>query len=142
MQIKKPDRNVLRLLWFDVIGSESPSIIQYQLYRLFFGLTFSLSILSETIKFYVSHYESKYPQTVKHLRHLCCDDFPCGASTAQEALSIYKEAKQIMAAGRFNQRKWNSNDSNVSQELRKLENSEGLKLCDNVQAVEDDQTHL
>ena len=46
-----------------------------------------------------------------------------------------------MAAESFNLRKWNSNDSNVSQETRKLENNEGLKLCDNVQAVEDDQTY-
>ena len=74
-------------------------------------------------------------------RNLYCDDFLCGVSTAQEALSIYKEAKQIMAARRFNLRKWNSNDSNVSQEIRKLENSEGQKLCDNVQVVEDDQTY-
>jgi len=46
-----------------------------------------------------------------------------------------------MDAGSFNLQQWNSNDSNVSQEIRKLENSEALKLCDNVQAVEDDQKY-
>jgi len=46
-----------------------------------------------------------------------------------------------MDAGSFNLQQWNSNDSNVSQEIRKLENSEGQKLCDNVQVVEDDQTY-
>ena len=141
VQIRKPDRNVLRLLWFDDIESESPSIIQYQYCRLVFGLTCSPSILGETIKLHVSQFESKYPQTVKHLRSLYCDDFLCGASTAQEALSIYNEAKQIMAAGGFNLRKWNSNDSNVSQEISKLESSEGLSSCDNVKVVEDDQTY-
>ena len=75
------------------------------------------------------------------LRNLYCDDFLCGASTAQEALSIYKEAKQIMASGGFNLRKWNSNDSNVLQEISKFENSKGLSLCDNVKVVEDDQTY-
>ena len=46
-----------------------------------------------------------------------------------------------MASGGFNLRKWNSNDSNVSQEISKLENSKGLSLCDNVKVVEDDQTY-
>jgi len=64
VQIKKPDRNVLRFLWFDDIESESPSIIQYQHCRLVLGLTCSPSILSETIKLHVSQYECKYPQTV------------------------------------------------------------------------------
>ena len=117
------------------------AFLQVQIRRLVFGLTCSPSILGETIKLYVSQFESKYPQTVKHLRNLYCDDFLCGASTAQEALSIYKEAKQIMASGGFNLQKWNSNDSNVSQEINKLENNKGLSLCDNVKVVEDDQTY-
>ena len=141
VQIRKPDWNVLRLLWFDDRASESPSVIQYQYCRLLFGLTCSPSILGETMKVHVSQFESTYPQTVKHLRSLYCDDFLCGASTAQEAVSIYNEAKQIMAAGGFNLRKWNSNDSNVSQEISKLESSEGLSSCDNIKVVEDDQTY-
>ena len=128
-------------LWFDNIESEKPSIIQYQYGRLVFGLTCCPSLLGGTIKLHVSQPESKYPQTVKHLRNLYCDDFLCGASTAQEALSIYKEAKQIMASGGFNLRKWNSNDSSVSQEINKLENSEGLSSGDNVRVVADDQTY-
>ncbi|XP_065061333.1 uncharacterized protein LOC135688421 [Rhopilema esculentum] len=139
VQIKESDRNVLRFQWFDDIESENPSIVQYRYCRLVFGLTCSPSVLGETIKLHVSQFESQYPQTVKHLRNLYCDDFLCGATSTEEALMIYKQAKEIMASGGFNLRKWNSNDNNVSQEISKLENSK--VLCGNDKVVEDDQTY-
>ena len=78
-----------------------------------FGLTCSPAILTETIQNHVSQIRSTYPLVASHLSKLYCDDFSCGAESAEEAPTIYKQAKEIMSSGGFNFRKWNSNDKEV-----------------------------
>ena len=110
VQINPNDRDVLRFLWFDDVTKDKPIVVQYRYCRLVFGLTCSPAILAETIKYHVSQFRSTYPEVVGHLNRLYCDDFSCGAGSAEEALVIYKRAKEIMSSGGFNLRKWNSND--------------------------------
>ena len=140
VQINPNDRDVLRFLWFDDVTKDKPIVVQYRYCRLVFGLTCSPAILAETIKYHVSQFRSTYPEVVGHLNRLYCDDFSCGAGSAEEALVIYKRAKEIMSSGGFNLRKWNSNDKSVINEINKFENK-GLESNKGALVVEDDQTY-
>ena len=124
----------------DNITQEEPAIVQYRYCRLVFGLTCSPASLAETINYHLYQFESTYPEVVNQLRRLYCDDFSCDASNVKEAITIYKQAKEIMSAGGFNLRKWASNSSEVMNEISKFE-IEGAESNNNAKVNEDDQTH-
>eukprot|EP00795_Rhopilema_esculentum_P005588 gene5588-biopygen573 len=78
---------------------------------------------------------------VEILNMLYADDLSCGAQQPHEALEIYEKAKSIMLKGGFNLRKWDSNDKNVLDEIRKSEDSgETPAVEQGVVTGEDDQT--
>ena len=116
------------------------TIVQYRYCRLVFGLTCSPAILAETTQHHVSQFTLAHPEVVGHLSRLYCDDFSCGAETAEEALGIYKQAKEIMSSGGFNLHKWFFNDKNVDDALSKDKNK-GLESNKDSTVVEDDQTY-
>ncbi len=97
--INESHRYVLRFLWFDDVSKENPSIIQYRYCRLYFGLTCSPSILSETIRKHVSQYKAENPHVVSILYRLYADDMSCGTDTVEDALNIYKTSKEILSRG-------------------------------------------
>ena len=121
IEVKESDRDFLRFLWYDDVSSDTPSIVEFHMKRLPFGLTPSLAILGETIRKHVSQFKESHPQVVLMLQHLYTDDFSGGASDSEEALRVYKEAKEILGKGVFNLRKWNSNDKEVLREIRSLD---------------------
>ena len=62
------------------------------------------------------------------LQHLYANDLSGSASDFEEALTVYKEAKEFLGKGGFNLGKWNSNDKEVLREIRligALNNNEG-----------------
>ena len=84
--------------------------------------------LGETIRKHVSQFKESHPQAISMLQHLYADDLSCSASDSEEALTIYKEAKEFLGKGGFNLQKWNSNDKEVLREIRligALNNNEG-----------------
>jgi len=40
---------------------------------------------------------------------LCVDDLIAGVDSVEKGFHLYQKAREIMAAGSFNLRKWNSN---------------------------------
>ena len=70
--------------------------------RLPFGLTPSPAILGETIRKHVSQFKESHPQAISMLQHLYADDLSGGASDSEEALTVYKEAKEFLGKGGFN----------------------------------------
>ena len=118
IEIKEADRDFLRFLWNDDVSSDSPSIVQLRMKRLPFGLTPSPAILGETIRKHVSKLNDSHPQAVSMLEHLYADGFSGGTNDPEEALKIYKDAKEILDKGGFNLRKWNSNDKEVLSKIR------------------------
>ncbi len=121
IQIDQADKDMLRFLWFDDVSKPNPEIIQLRHNRLVFGLTSSPSILGETIRLHVAKHENEYPEVSKILKRLYADDLSCGADTKEEAIQIYREAKEIMLKGSFNLRKWQCNDKEVLREIDSLE---------------------
>ena len=99
--------------------------------RLPFGLTPSPAIFGETIRKHVSQFKERHPQAVSMLEHLYADDFSGSVSDSDEALTVYKEAKEILGKGGFNLWKWNSNKKEVLREIRLIEalnNNEGQPM--------------
>ena len=89
-----------------------------------FGLTLSPAILNSVIQHHLIWYLLKEPNIVRLLAEsFYVDDFVSGALTAEEGLSIYQKAKEIMKHGGFNLRKWKTNSLNVQQGMDEMEDS-------------------
>jgi len=121
IEIKEADRDFLRFLWYDNVSSDAPSIVQYRMKRLPFGLTSSPAILGETLRKHINKYRESHPRVVSMLEHLYADDFSGGTNDSEEALTVYRDAKEILVQGGFNLRKWHSNDKEVLSAIRSLE---------------------
>lgn len=122
IEIKEADRDTLRFLWYDDIKKPDPTIVQFRYRRLLFGLSCSPALLGQTIRHHVAKFENQSPEVVKLLSRLYADDLSCGAENREDALEIYCQAKEIMAKGGFNLRKWNTNDKVLLEEITSLEN--------------------
>ena len=95
--VSPKDCNMLRFLWFDDIGTQHPTLIQYRFCRLVFGLTPSLAILKETIHHHVTRYLLTEPVIAEILDSgFYVDDFTSGAQTVEEGL----EGKTFDETGR------------------------------------------
>ena len=92
--VSPKDRNMLRFLWFDDIGTQNPQIIQYRFCCLVFGLTPNPAILNETIHHHVTRYLLTEPVIAKILASgFYVDDFTSGAQTVEEGFNIYQKAR-------------------------------------------------
>ena len=145
IEIDKKDRDMLRYLWYDDVLKPQPSVVQYRYRRLVFGLACSPALLGATIHNHIAKYKNDYPKVVKILKRLYADDLSCSVRTPLDTMNIYKQAKTIMLQGRFNLRKWTSNDKVLLRDIRKFEN-EGNVLTngksESQTVKEDDQTYL
>ena len=138
IEINEADRDTLRFLWYDDIDKPDPSIVQFRYRRLLFGLSCSPALLGQTIRHHVGKFEDQSPEVVKLLSRLYADDLSCGAENREEGLEIYRQAKEIMAKGGFNLRKWNTNDKILLEEITSLEN-QGKNSCKKSTVTQGDQ---
>ena len=93
IEIRKSNRDQLRFLWFPDADNDNPSIVQFNFWRLPFGLKSSPSILGGTIRKHLSAYEgeyegSTYNKIVQILRDLCVDDLSCSTNSNHEAFEF------------------------------------------------------
>ena len=138
IEINEADRDTLRFLWYDDIDKPDPSIVQFRYRRLLFGLSCSPALLGQTIRHHVGKFENQSPEVVKLLSRLYADDLSCGAENREEGLEIYRQAKEIMAKGGFNLRKWNTNDKILLEEITSVEN-QGKNSCKKSTVTQGDQ---
>ena len=104
------DRAMLRFLYIKNNGENSPKVSQYRFCRLLFGLTPNLAILNGVIQHHLTWYLLKKPNIVRFLAEsFFVNDFVSEALTAEEGLSVYQKAKEIMKHGGFNLQKWKTN---------------------------------
>ena len=127
--IEESDRDVLRFLWFSNPFNIDSEVVHQRFTRLVFGLKPSPAILGEVIQQHCEQFKQQHPGIVKLIvQSLYVDDLILGEKIVEDAFNLYKVAKNIMAKGGFNLRKWNSK----SLKLRKLiAEAENLVLEDN-----------
>ena len=121
IEISKPDRDLLRFLWYDDVNSDNPSIIQLRWRRLAFELRPAPSILGATIRQHISLFQEENPEVAKLLSRLYADDLSCSVDTADKGLEVYKRSQEILAKGSFNLRKFRTNDADLLAQINELE---------------------
>lgn len=96
----KRDRDMPRFLWFANTSDPDPEL---RFCWLVFGLRPSPAILGATIEHHLATYKGNRVEpadTVECLQNfLYADDFISGAETEEDAIKLYKDAKEIMPAG-------------------------------------------
>ena len=102
---------------------ESP-VLQLRFTCLVFGLRPSPAILGTVISHRLGKYQSAQQELIQFIRDsFYADDLITGGESIEDAFRIYQVAKQTLADGGFNLRKWDSN----SQELRDKIASDSLR---------------
>ena len=120
--IQDDQRDFLRFLWFDDPSLENPKIIHLKFTRLVFGLRPSPAILGATIQHHLKLYKQSDPEMFKLLeKSFYVDDLLTGESNDEKALTIYHRAKQLMAEGGFNLRKWKTNSVELQRAIAESE---------------------
>ena len=122
--IDKPDRDMLRFLWFLDPFNIHSEMIHLRFTRLVFGLRSSPAILGEVIQQHCNQFEKEHPKVVQLMNHsLYVDDLISGEENVESAYKLYQVAKKIMAKGGFNLRKWKSNSPQLRKLIAEAENS-------------------
>ena len=124
--VKEEDRDALRFLWVNDLGSAEPQIRHMRFARVCFGVISSMARLDITIRHHLSLFEGRYADTVKRIRNsLYVDDLTSGHNSSDEAWKFYEETKFIFAEATMNIRKWEMSDEMLSQKI------EGCETPDN-----------
>lgn len=118
ISIHEEDRGAMRFLWWkhDADGKLLNEVQTWRMTRVTFGTTPSTFLLAATIKHHLQRMSPRYPETTETLRKaIYVDDVILGAATFENAVKLYKEAKQVFKEAAMNLRKWTSNDERLKQ---------------------------
>ena len=122
IDISPKHRDYVRFLWFSSINKidlenfDDNDLLEYRVCRVLFGLTPSPFLLSATLDKHIRSYEIKDSVFVNELlKSLHVDDLNAGAPTISDAFSFYVKAKEVLAEGQFNLRKFKSNSTELEE---------------------------
>ena len=122
ISINESDQDMLRFLWFEEPPNPSSEVIHLRFTRLVFGLRPSPAILNSTIREHLKKYKDDYPDVVQRVEDsLYVDDLVSGAENDDKGFELYKTAKNVMAGGSFNLRKWQSNSAALMNKIEEIE---------------------
>ena len=92
----------MRFLWIDDISKEKPEVVTFRFTRVVFGVSSSPFLLNATIRYHLEAHLENHPFIVERLlKSFYVDDVITGASTEDEAFSLYQMAKEILKEGRW-----------------------------------------
>ena len=124
ININPEHRDYVRFLWFedpenvDFENFENNRLVEYKVCRVLFGLKPSPILLSATLIKHIMQWNASDPKFVSELLDgLHIDDLNSGKNSENEALEFYVKAKEILATGGFNLRKFQSNNPNLEQKV-------------------------
>ncbi|XP_068670895.1 uncharacterized protein [Montipora foliosa] len=124
IEVNPAERNLLTFLWVDDINSPNPEVITLRFTRLVFGLVCSPFILNVTLRNHLTRSENIDPEFVAAVvRALYVDDFASGENTVTKFLELYHKLKLRFREGGFNMRKWASNSEELTEMIKRAEES-------------------
>lgn len=112
ISICEKDRDATRFLWWkhDTEGKILNRVQTWRMTRVTFGTTLSTFLLAATIKHHLRQVADQFPDTTKTLQKaIYVDDVILGAATLDDAVKLYKEAKQVFREAAMKFKKWTSN---------------------------------
>ena len=111
--IEAADRDVLRFLWVDNPTSAQPVLKTYRFTRVVFGVSASPFLLNATLQHHLAKFDPEF--TTKLLQSLYVDDVASGGNSNANALESFNRAKNHLATGGFNLRKFVSNSAELNE---------------------------
>ena len=118
ISVDKVDRDCLRFLWPDDPNDNKSYVSIYRFCRVVFGLNASPFLLNGTIRHHLSKFEKEDLVFVrKMLESFYVDDLVSGEDSSNDAYALYIKAKDRMAQGGFNLRKWMTNDAQLRDKI-------------------------
>ena len=128
-----PHKNFLRFLWFDEINESNPEVMKYRFCRVIFGATCSQYLLNAVLRNHIKQYEETDSEFVDKMDNaLYVDDLTSGSRDISEGLEFYQKCKSRFAEGKFNLRKWRTNNielrKRISHKEGTAENLSGEKV--------------
>ena len=134
VSVAKDDRDSLRFLWIDDI-SKNPEVVTFRFTRVVFGVSSSPFLLNATIRYHLEAHLENHPFIVERLlKSFYVDDVVTGASTEDEAFSLYQTAKEILKEGGFNLRKFSTNAVRLQTRIDSCE-SPGQDACEETASI-------
>ena len=134
--VDEKDRDSLRFLWVEDVRDNNLSIVVCRFCRVVFGLNASPFLLNGTIRHHLDTFVLMDPDFVKRMvEGFYVDDLVTGERTAGNAFTLFKKARDRMAKGGFNLRKWKTNDPELREKISSSETSR------EVGRLEDEETY-
>ena len=109
------DKDLHRFLWRD---SPNLPVIDYRMTRVTFGVSASPYLAVKALQQTAADHGEEYPRATHHIKQsFYVDDFLSGASTPQEAVTLYQDLRSILSKGNFSLCKWRSSSQEVLQNI-------------------------
>ena len=125
IEIHPEDRDCLRFLWVKDINDANSEVIVYRFNRVVFGCNSSPFLLNCVLRNHIEKYKEGDQEFVNKLvGGFFVDDLVTGCQDSQEAIDLYRKAKERMKDGGFTLRKWKTNDGTVAREIAQAEGEE------------------
>ena len=128
VRVEVNDQDALRFLWW-LRGNTDEAPRTYRITVHLFGGTWSPSYCTyavhRTVQYNVHQFSEAACETVK--RNFYVDDCLKSVSTVEEAITLTKELKGLLARGGFNLTKWTSNHPAVLEEIPSHDQSKKAK---------------
>ena len=94
-------------------------IVIYRFCTILFGFVSSPFAIDATLRHHLRTIAEENPVFVnKMINSLYCDDLTTTVDTLEEAVELHIQAKERMAKGSLNLRKWNSNSSKFMEMIQ------------------------
>jgi hypothetical protein len=119
VEIAKTDRDVLRFLWVDDLGSDKIMPVVYRFCHVGFGVNYSPLLLNATLRYHLDSYAFNKPEFVQKLKDsFYVDDLISGEQSDKKTVELYRDAKQTLLAGGFRLCKWLTNSDTVRKAIQ------------------------
>ena len=109
------DKDLHRFVWR---ATPDEPIKDYRMTRVTFGVSASPYLAIRTLHQTADDHGEGYPSVTHHIKtSFYVDDFLGGATTTEEAISLYEEMRRILLQGGLNLCKWRSSSPTVLQHI-------------------------
>ncbi|XP_048000284.1 uncharacterized protein LOC125237334 [Leguminivora glycinivorella] len=140
--LNNDDRDVTRFLWLK--NTEKPvtenNLVQYRFTRVPFGIISSPFLLNATIKTHLQTCEGNY--TKQLAKNIYVDNLLTGTESLDEAIDLYKEAKEKFSDISMNLREWSSNSKDFLDQIPDAAPETTVKTLGLNWKLQEDSLHL
>ena len=116
VQLHPLDKDLHRFVWR---ASPTDPLQDFRMCRVTFGVSASPYLAVRTLQQTARDHGEGYPEVTQHiLNNFYVDDFLGGASSTQEASTLFKDIRSILKKGGFNLTKWKEVLQNIPEHLQ------------------------